>query len=430
MNGVVPGSIPRTLPRDPSTRRTPVPSRPRPPKRRGWRRLPVSIRVMLPLGLIAAIGYGSFDAWRATRAHLQLVDASGAPLELVAEVAGFVYESEPWGASPPRALGRWSSEADGSLTLGSRQIGVEALVRASAPGHGTGFALLRPGEGVAELRLGAPLVVSGKVATEDGRGVPGARVIVLGGGQRGVVLSETTTDADGGFTVDDVSDSVQGWTFRVLAERHAIEHFDWMAGPRAPEIDIRLRATLPARGRLVVTADGDDLPELGGLELRILRLPGLVTTTAADGSFEFLHLPPSPMRGPVVIPELPAGWTFRRTTVAAGETIELRIERATTLRGEVFSRTRGVRIGGAAVYHDHGPLGMETTRADDDGAFELTRLPHGIVDVFADCMVERRSLSAEALESKTRTKRVLLQGSTPVAVAPGVPLEPIEVKID
>src|SRR5690606_21416995 len=179
----------------------------------------------------------------------------------------------------------------------------------------------------------------------------------------------------------------------------------------------------------VVDDGGGDLPELGDLELRILRLPGLVTRTAADGSFEFRHLPPSPLRGPVVVPELPEGWTYRRTAVAAGERVEVRIERAWTLRGRVVSGHQGVAVAGAGVYHDHGPLGIEGTRCASDGSFELTRVPSGTVDVFADRMVERRVLTEETLGTKTRTKRGMPQGPTRVQVAAGVEPEPIEVTI-
>jgi hypothetical protein len=414
---------------DPRDLRPPRRSRPPEPARRSlWARVPYTIRFGLPIAVLALIGRESWLAWSATRARIQLVDASGQRIEGPAVAEFFVYDEDPAGPSPTALLARRHLEPDGTLAVGRDLIGAAALVRLEVQGHGIAYGLVEPGPEVRQFELGEPSTVRGRVVDAAGAAVAGARVQALGGGQRGVLLGETLSDAEGGFVIEGVSDSVRSWSFRVFAPGFGLGQLDWLSQPDEA-VRIELEASAPARGRLLVdpTAADREPPALGDVALRIFHLPGVVARTEPDGSFAIPHLPAPPRFAYLLIPDLPPAWTYRRTALQAGTEREVVLMPARTLRGRVVNGHDGRGVAAAIVHHDHGPHGVESAVCDAGGGFELGRVPNGSVVVHAHVTVQRRSLPAEVREEKGRHESVMIQGSETLLIRPDA--EPGELLI-
>jgi hypothetical protein len=415
------------LPTDPETVRAPRARRPQQPTSR-FRRLPWTIRFVIPVMLLLFLGREGWRELQTWRGHIQVVDAEGMPLALVGRVEVFAADESPSAPSPTPQLGVYETEADGSLTLAADEIGERALVRMAVSGHGIGYGIIEPGAEVLPLRLGQPMSVAGRVIDTAGVPVPGAQIQVLGGGARGVLLTEVETDPNGEFTVGGVSDTVRSWSFRVFARGYELGQVDWLSRD-GERIEFTLNPAPPAGGRLVLDGTAADraAPALGDLELRIHHLPGVTARTQEDGTFSVHHLPPAPRFAHVLVPGLPSGWTYRRTALRSGDTRDVLLQPAQQLRGRVVNGHTNGGVAGAVVYHEHGPNGIESAVCDGDGRFVLDRVPFGPVEVFADVMVPRRSVPADKLEGKGRGRKVLIQGTESVFVQPGQTPEPLKI---
>ena len=415
------------MPTDPETVRAPRARRPQ--QNTGWiRRLPWTIRFVIPAMLLFFLGREGWRAFESSRGHIQVVDADGVPLAIAGRVEVFVADESPSAASPTPQIGVYDLEPDGSLTLPADEIGDRALVRMAVSGHGIAYGVIEPGAEVLPLRLGQPMQVEGRVIDTAGVPVAGALIQVLGGGARGVLLTEVETDAEGKFAVGGVSDTVRSWSFRVLARDYELGQIDWLSRD-GERIEFTLNPSPPAQGRLVLdgTAAGSEAPPLGDLELRIHHLPSVTARTRDDGRFSVHHLPTAPRFAHVLVPDLPRGWTYRRTALRSGDTRDVLLQPAQQLRGRVVNGHTNGGVAGAVVYHEHGPNGIESAVCDGDGRFVLDRVPFGPVEVFADVMVSRASVPSDKLEGKGRGRKVLIQGSESVFVQPGKEPEPLQI---
>lgn len=376
--------------------------------------MPLTIRYGLPLLAVVLIGFWAWDELVPPSAHLRVIDGAGEPAAVSVPVELFAYDSSPSAPSPMPSLGTFELDDSGVLSVSRDVIGDAALARLDVPDHGIAYGYLEPGQRT-ELRLGALLAVEGVVKNHEDAPLAGARVQAFGGGSRGVLLAETETGADGKFRFDRLSDSLPGATFRVRADGYGITDTIWTVGD--PPVTVALEPTEPARGRLVAPPDaGGDEPDLGGLEVRLHHVPGLTSCTGPDGTFTIPHAPPPPARVSVLVPDLPAGWTYRRTAVQAGQSTDVEIMRSRKIRGRVVNGHDGSGIAGATVQHDHGPLAVEATRTDGEGRFELDRVPLGTVDVFAFLIVDRSALPADARQGRGRGRKVMIDGFDTVVV--------------
>jgi hypothetical protein len=369
--------------------------------------IPWSVRIgaiALPIILFAGPLY---DAWSARQLSFRVSAVAGPAPERL-DVVVFENGDRQWSLSPPPVLGTLQLAGAGPHELPHALVPDEAVLRVSAPGLGASFVAVERGESTWPVRLGPPIAFSRRVVDEDGVPVAGARVIALGGGERGVPLGEAVTDENGRFTIDTVSAGEPYVLVRVLAAGYrrteSEVRFEELEGradqdPWPADRAMILLPSTPVRGRLVVRAGPDtEVPGdlLAGRHLAVRALPGVDTVTAEDGSFVLDHLSPR-YRATLLVADLPEGFTHRRTTVGAGdEGVELLIEPEHTIRGIVINGNNGRGLPGVSVWHPHGPHGDEAVRTSESGlltragAFELRDVPSGTIEITALVRIPKR----------------------------------------
>ena len=372
-----------TTPTDPGTP-LPAPVRPRRvprPKPNWWQRLPFTIRWILP-AVVAAIGIKYWADLRAMQVVFTFVTATGAPapdvkLEFFAEATG---PSDP---SPPPRLGEVVVTGGEEFRASSMLVPRRALVRWSTAGHGSGFAAVAAGE-QHRIELNPAGTVSGSVvqplpvwlfgARALAAPVAGARVVVMGGGERGLPLAEAPAAADGRFTVGGFDDGILQPTLRVLAAGFSLAHVDAIRGAAEEPALAVVTPTQPLQGRVALPAG------LAAQGLRVLArgLPGIDAVPAADGFFALDHVPAWTWPR-LVVHGLPAGFTQRGCQVTVATSAEVVVERALTVRGYVLDALTQAPVQGATVYHENGADGLSTCTTAMDGAWEFTDLPSGSV---------------------------------------------------
>ncbi|MGE0142415.1 MAG: hypothetical protein AB7I19_04070 [Planctomycetota bacterium] len=334
--------------------------------------------VLAVLGVVAGVVLGQL------RARPQIVVKITKGAGVAAEVELFAIADSPTAPSPTPRLGSARTSDDGHTWFDVDLPAEGCLVTASAPGLGIGYGKLEPTGRSSPVELAPPRPVRGAVRDLLGKPVHDADILVLGGGPRGVPLARCRSDHGGEFLVDTIAANVIHWHVRVFARGFAIGGLDWVADAEAPLL-VRLEETQPARGRLVAE---DPSLRLDGIAVRVLRLPGLSTVTNADGRFELAAIPPAPMRIHPVLDGLPEDYTCPSVWLSAGREVEIPVMRAERVRGFVVHGITGKGLPGVQVFHEAGPFCLEATRTDDDGRFELGRVPHGDVEFRA--ILDRR----------------------------------------
>ncbi|MBK8980637.1 MAG: carboxypeptidase regulatory-like domain-containing protein [Planctomycetes bacterium] len=360
--------------------------------RRDTSRVPVTIRFGLPLLAVVLLGlWLSGLLGPASDVRLQLVGLDRRPLDIAGgRYQVFPFDDDPAAPSPLPPLGEPVAFEGAELDLDADELPPAAMLRIEAEGQGIGYADVEHGQR-SFVVLGPPVTVGGRVVDEEQRAVPGARVMVLAVSARGVPLAETRTGPQGEFAISSIAAGVTSWCFRVLAPRFEVKNQDWIYAPGEP-VQITVRATQPVRGRVFVHGDAFDPADR---ELRVFRLPGVSAIVQPDGSFEIDHLPPPSQRAHLLL-DVPPGFTFRRTTVAAGDTdARIDVQRAVPVHGRVVNGHTREGVVGAQVFHDHGPRGMEGARTGADGSFDLVEVPPGPVTVQAIVRVPVTSLPPE-----------------------------------
>ena len=346
------------------------------------------MRIVVPVALVLMVWFG-YQQWLGSRAVLAFThDGSAVPsLELTVFPVQLAFNTP----SPPPALGSMQLEGQESggrqeVVLPSELTSDAVFVRYSGPGVGTGYVRARVGQDNPVVELRAPASLSGQIVTgargaadAPGEGEPfsGARVLGLGGGKHGIVLTEATTDADGHFTLDGFDSDLPSLGVRVLAPGHSLLFQDWFL--KQPDPVFSLVPTKPIRGKvmLVEGVQADSLLVLAK------GLPGVQTAVQEDGTFVLDHVPPH-LKPRLLLYGLPSGFTHPTVSAKPGDTgIDVRILRSATVRGVVADRFTQRPIAGAMVWHDHGPKGSVRTETASDGSFVLGSVPAGDIPILA-----------------------------------------------
>lgn len=373
----------------------------------------------MPAAILAVLLWLAIQSLIPRYAEVRVVRADGEPVGAgVLEV--FALREAGGDPSPGERLGEVAFESGERIRLDEDLVRDQALLRVRVPGLGLDYSYVElDGEPVA-IRLGAPRTIRGRVLGPDGKGAAGARVLALGGGRRGVVLLETTTDADGGFRLEGISSLVNHLVLRVFFEACAVLDHDWDTAAPADGLELRLRRTRPVAGRVVAPPE----VRLEGLVVRVYHLPGVETRVLGDGRFLLDHLPPPPLRGRLLLAGLPEGYTHRKTLAAAGESgVTIEVLPASRVRGRVVYGAGGEPAPYAAVVHEHGPSGEHVAYADENGIFSIDRVPPGRIVLRAE-RVDRWRRADGMVTSH------IAQGVRVVEVARGEDREGVEIRID
>jgi hypothetical protein len=388
-----------------------------------FKSLPITLRYLLPLALLAGLAYAGvrwgIRAWENSHARLAVVDTDGAPLQ-EAQLEFFVYDESPWAPSPTPLLATLELGGPDVMTLDWDQVPGEALVRVRAPEYGIAFGYLESGGDVGEVRMGSPVPVEGRVLTASGRPVSDASIVGLGGGPRGVPLAETVSGADGRFRLEDISGSISNVMLRVRKEGYAILHEKmWRRTER--DRDLRLERTFPVVGKI----EGFPGSDYSALRILVYKLPGVETRVLSDGTFYLDHLPPK-THVQLLVHGLAPGYTHRGARgTAGGEDLAIQVTRSASLRGQAIFAETEYPAAGAIIYHENGPSGRPLVTADSSGWFSLDDLPAGEVWLYAS----GRFREVAIVDGVRKTEWVDRSGSRSVLVEEGQDLNGIEILI-
>lgn len=382
--------VPEDRASDSSVKPAPERARPRyrPRQKTRWERIPISVRIVIPvvLVLIAWLGY---QQWLGSRAVLAFAHQGSAvpSLELTLFPVQLAFNTP----SPPQPLGSLQLEGEESaqrqeVVLPSALTSDAVFVRYSGSGVGTGYVRARVGHDNPVVELRPPASLAGQVVSRtrsaadaggDVQPVSGARVLGLGGGKHGIVLSEADTDAEGQFTLDGFDSDLPSLGVRVLAPGYSLLFQDWFL--KRPDPVFALVPTSPIRGK-VILLEG---VQADSLLVLAKGLPGVQAAVQEDGSFSLDHVPPQ-LKPRLLLYGLPPGFTHLTVSAKPGDTgVELRVVRAASVRGYVADRFTQRPIAGAMVWHDHGPKGSVRTETASDGSFVLGSVPAGDIPILA-----------------------------------------------
>lgn len=403
---------------------TPRSSRPRyqQKQRSALQKVPLSVWILAPIAIVTA-GWLSFRAWKGSRTVVTFVGAGGAPvppleLQLFHEQLAFT------APSPPTPYFTQLLADGNEIVFGADEVPQSALLRYSGKGIGVGFASITRGR-PAEIRLAAPGSVEGRVGTAAGlyamglrtlgmEPVVGARVVAMGGGEHGIALCESVTDAEGRFRLEGFSSDLPALGIRVLAKGYALA-FSSQFLEADLSVVVPMLSTQSIRGR-VTLPDG-----VSHERLRVLAkgLPGVESVVAADGSFELDHVGPT-LEPRLLVHGLPTGLTHAQVNAHAGqEGIAIKVVPDVVIRGRVIERMRQSPMAGAMVWHDSGPNGGVTVQADDDGRFEIRGAPAGQLMLRAQCTIRTEDGEKETLA-----------GERSIAIEAGKELGEVVVRVD
>ncbi len=419
-----------------SKTRAPRRRRPPPPPKNRWQRMPVTIRVSIVLGLIAPIVLAIVNSVPIP-ILIRLIDESGQPLK-ACDLDFYEYNDAGWGPSPAVRLDEQKYEGQNGVVTLKAGLPDELLVKLSSAELGVMFTAVTRGEPIRDIRFGVSESQTGTVVLPDGKPAVGGRVQVLLGGSRGFLLSETETDANGQFRVENFSSltgssskgadvkggrSIGVRSLHVRALVPGYEVFEWDRSVIEPRpFRIELIPTRPVTGTVSTKHD----LSVAGLEMRSYGLPGVTSRTAGDGSFSFDNLPGGYLRPTLFLPGLPAGYTHRMCKVEAGDRgVNIEVFRSATIRGQVLNGSSRLPVVGAKVMHEHGPFGKQIVETDSNGEFEIPNVPPGVINFIADILIRRKGGVAvvrgfDMRDQPAHIRRVIVQGSQSIKVSEGV----------
>lgn len=401
----------------PAAASMPAPRRPRYQQkpRSFWQRVPLSVWILLPVA-VASVGWFSFRAWKSSRTVVTFALADGGPppkleLQLFCEQLSFASPSPP----VPYAT-RATEPGETSVVFGPEDVEGSAVLRYAGKGVGIGYATITRGRQY-EISLVPAAATEGRVGTTSGifamglrtlgmEAVAGARVIGMGGGEHGVALCETVTDAEGRFRLEGFAADLPSIGIRVLAKGCALAFSNQFVEPGASVV-VPMLPTRPLRGRVALPSGVAS----SGLRVLAKGLPGVEARIADDGSFEMDHVPPD-LEPRLLVHGLPAGFTHAQVNAHAGQhDVAIQVVGDIEIRGRVVERMRQLPMGGAMVWHDCGPAGGVKVRADGDGRFSIRGAPPGELSLRAQCEVKTEDGEKETLSGER--KLVLELGKDP-----------------
>jgi hypothetical protein len=359
------------------------------------------------------------ELWVGAAASLRVIDGQGAvPASVQVEL--FAYRPERSSASPTEKLGEFDC-TEGVLSLGEDELGgASALARISTPGFGLSWALLEIGR-EEKIELAEARSAEGKIIAPPAL-LAGARVQAFGGGTRGVLLMETETRGDGGFTLSGFSSNLKYLLVRVFQEGFAVQELDWEIDGRGP-LELTLEPTKLLKGEVEFCPGLVARP----MELRAYQVPGVSTMSDAEGKFTMKHLPAAPLKTAILLSSLPPEFTHRRLQVeASDQPVKLQVIRSALVRGQVVNGNNGQGVAGAKVLHEHGPNGYEIVVCDSNGYFEIGRVPPGEVRLDADIMIQTRAIPDDP---SSALRRKLVQGHVLVDLIEGESLDDVVIQV-
>jgi hypothetical protein len=371
--------------------------------------------VLVLAGLWAAFWYGR-RYWRQNHTTLQFAALAGFTPAL--ELTFFPDRVTFAAPSPPLAIGEL--RIDGStVTVGAELVPERAMVRYRGPGIGAGVMFVELGRDPPPVPLRAPHTLSGRVGTPVSpgptpdsvglRAVAGAEVIAMGGGEHGVDLATTRTDAEGRFTLTGIDGELDGLGLRVRAAGFAIHHE--VVGRAVGRDPIRI-ALEPGRRQIGTVAATPDV-ELRTVRILARGLPGVESSIASDGSFALEHLP-NDSAPRLLLHGLPKHVAHAPQQVGDGQPIAIAIVHGAIVRGRVVDATSRRGLSGALVWCGE----SDAVRADGDGRFELPQLMPGAAE-----------LSAQWQQVDRQRRRLDWVGSLPFVLQAGTVHEDIEILV-
>lgn len=384
-----------------------------PARARGFARIPIAIRV-LAVCAVAGAAWWLFAAWQGTRTTLRFVgvdDLTGLELTFFPDRLSFT------APSPPLPLGELVATG-AATTVGRDLVPGRAFVRYRGPGIGAGYALVTGGDELPPIQLHAPGAVRGRIGEAVATWCYGwrslglapvvdAEVIVMGGGEHGVVLGSARSDQEGRFVVEGIDTRCGHLGLRVRARGYAIVHQEVPADDSPAIVAVARGATVTGR---VETPGGID-----PTTLRVFArgLPGVDTRPGADGTFALDHLP-ARMQPWLLVDGTPGDIAYEPVRSQPGEPLHLVLVRGARVRGRVVARSTLRPLVGAFVYCGDG----EAVATDDHGAFALDHLLPG------------KALIQAQWQGGAAGAKVSWSGSSLVDLAAGDVLDGIVVAVD
>ena len=370
-------------------------------RRKSKRRHAPFLVTLLVAGL-AASAWLLFDSYRHN--HVTLMFANGEqpvpPLELT-----FFPEQLAFGSpSPPPPLGEQHVGEQASVVVGEELVPGHGVVRYRGEGVGAGFAYVRLGKAQPTIQLRPPRSLSGRIGEPIGywlmgwrcagvRAVANAEVFIMGGGEHGIDLASTKTDAEGRFTIEGFDGELDALGLRVRAPGYVIvhQHLDGLAEHADERAMIALTPATPRRGRLQLGVD------LAPASLRLLArgLPGVDTVPAADGTFVLDHIPDD-LEARIVVHGLPEDCAQFAARTSRAQEVVVAIVQGAVVQGQVLDyQLQGVA--GALVWIGENPA----IRTDAHGRYRLTHVLPGTVTVTAQLQTGRGSRARSILGERT-----------------------------
>lgn len=323
--------------------------------------------------------------------------------------------------SPPPALGELQLHARDRVDLGRDLVPERAVVRYEAEGVGAGFVFVELGKPLPPIVLHAPKSLRGRIGEPIGLWsfgwrcagfvpVAGAEVLAMGGGEHGVVLATSQSDAEGRFEIPGIDPEMTALTVRIRAPGYALAQLPLsIDGEDYPPVIPMVRTTA-IRGTIHAPANVD----LTSVHVIARGLPGIEARPHPDGGFVLDHVPPG-SEPRLVLYGLAPGLAHAPARGVRGKNVQIDLVAGATVRGRVVEKATRVPMGGVLVF-----CGDDATvRADANGYFELTRLMPGEAEIVAQW------------QSANRRKRQLVRvGRQQLTLSPGQVVEDCIVAID
>lgn len=358
-------------------------------RRSWWQRIPFAVKAVVP-ALLLVTAHWTWSQWQRQRVVVEFRGIDGQPAPAL-RIVLFPDQLAFTAPSPPPPLAELELAAGDALVL-DRHLGRDsALLRYEGEGIGTGFTFVHLGRKAGVVQLRSPAAIAGRVVeTSDVKSlalgaaatgfepIEGAVVIAMGGGEHGVPLATTRTDAQGRFVLAGFAADQPSIGLRVRKPGFAQLAVEQRLDADEPPPQLVLTPTEPIRGR-VVAPEGVDVASL-----RVLAkgLPGVEAAIGADGAFALDHVPKD-LTPRLLLYGLSERFTHREVRGTPGSACTIAIEPAGEVRGFVLDAITRAPVGDALVWHGHGPTGMTAVRSDENGAFVLGALPPGDVEIAA-----------------------------------------------
>jgi len=373
--------------------------------------------IAIALALVGAAAAVFFVLREQARHRVTLVFERNGPASTPIELTFFPDRLAFAAPSPPLPLGECRVDGD-SITLGRDLVPEQGVVRYRAEGFGAGYAYVRLGEPAPPLRLRPPATLRGRVGEPVAfwcygwrcaglRPVAGAEVLLMGGGEHGIEIVRTTTDADGRFELGGFDRGLDGLGLRVRAAGFELAHASLTTAE--PEPVVAMQRGEVCRGALAAPAGVDP----SRLLVLARGLPGVQAQPDAAGAFVLDHLPRD-MTPRLIVAGLGPLWAHAPARANTKAPLRIEIVSAAVVRGRVLDSTSRAPLAGALVQCGE----QAAVRSDGDGRYELPHQLPGDVEIEAQWDVV-----------DPRRRRTSYFGRTAVRLTAGSTHESVDIEV-